>query len=331
MRPRLRKAILFTVLVGIVGYLVVDSADDVRAPQRASRIAAGDARNAGAPTTAAGEAAAPQRHARYALPQRPALGAPQAQLFGAHSWQPKTQPGAQARAAKPAAPRVPAMPYRYAGKVLHQGKLKVYLAKGDEVFAVQQGETLERVYRVESIEDTRIRMLYLPLGRTQTIPVESVLTLADGKRAPAAAPAPKAAAPGKAARVLWQGPQRVKLGAEFSVKLHVTSAQPVAASPIQLRFDPRLLESVAVKPGRFFDARNDQFSVRVNPEGSIVVGATHRARTPAADAEFLVLTFRPIKPAAVAELSIASLGLQGPAGRSIDVASPAAFRTAITP
>ncbi|MDX1376710.1 MAG: cohesin domain-containing protein [Burkholderiales bacterium] len=251
------------------------------------------------------------------------MSPPQAPLFGPQSWQ---RPRPAQRAAQPAAPRVPVMPYRYAGRVLHEGRLKIYLAKGDEVFPVRKGETLDGAYRVESIDDSGITLRYLPLGRMQTIPVESALPLADAKPAPAAKPG----APGKAARVLWEGPKHVKLGAKFSVKLHVTSEQPVAASPMQVRFDPQLLEAVAVEPGRFFDQGKDQFSARVNPEGSIMVGATHRTHAPAADAEFLVLTFRPIRPAAVAELSIAALSLQGPAGRTIDVASPATFRTAIT-
>jgi len=319
MRPAVRKAILFTLLFGIVGYLVVDSEDAPRPARKPSAAAGGEGGVAGP------REPGPQgRSARYALPERPALGAPQAQLFGAQSWQPKVAP--RAAVTKPAAPRVPAMPYRYAGKVLHEGRLKVYLAKDDEVIPVRVGETLDRAYRVESIDDARITLRYLPLGRLQTIPVDSALPLAESKPAPA-----KARAPRKAAQVLWQGPKRVKLGAQFSVKLHVTSEQPVAASPMQVKYDPRLLESVAVKPGRFFDLRQDPFHVRVNPEGSIVVGATHRAHAPAVDAEFLVLTFRPIKPAAVAELSIASLGLRGPAGRAIDVDSPTTFRTAITP
>lgn len=334
MRRAARKAILFTILIGIVGYLVVDSEDGVR-PPRGPLAERGDAE--GAPTAAHPRASVAQKtHGRYVLPERPALRAPQAQLFGPQSWQPKAPPRAANQ--QPAAPRVPAMPYRYAGRVLHEGKLKVYLAKGDEVFAVRKGETLERTYRVESIEDTRITLRYLPLGRLQTIPVESALPLAAAQPAaatradPRAQPATvQAGVAGKAARVLWEGPKQVKLGAQFSVKLRVTSQQPVAASPMQVTFDPRLLETVAVEPGRFFDPREDQFSVRINPQGSIVVGALHRAQTPAADAEFLVLTFRSVKPAAVAELSIAALDLQGPAGRAIEVASPTAFRTSITP
>jgi hypothetical protein len=334
MRPAARKAILFTLLIGIVGYLVVDSEDAVR-PQHGPLLARGDAEGAGAKANP--RASSVQKPGgRYVLPERAALSAPQAQLFGPQSWQPKAPPRAANQA--PAAPRLPAMPYRYAGRVLHEGKLKVYLARGDELFPVRKGETLERTYRVESIEDTRITLRYLPLGRLQTIPIESALPLAQAQ--PAAVPRTQqlakpatadAGVAGKTARVLWEGPKQVKLGAQFSVRLRVTSQQPVAASPMQVKFDPRLLESVAVAPGRFFDPREDQFSVRVNPEGSIVVGALHRAQTPAADAEFLVLTFRSVKPAAVAELSIAALDLQGPAGRAIEVASPTAFRTSITP
>lgn len=171
MRPALRKAILFTVLFGIVGYLVLDSADEPALKRSASPIAA--KRDAGKAVVAA---------PRYALPERAALGAPQAQLFGPQSWKP-TAPKRRAKSAEPAVPKVPIMPYRYAGKVLHEGRMKIFLAKGDEVFAVRKGDTLDRVYRVQSIEKTRITLLYLPLGRRQTIPVDSALPLAGAAQA----------------------------------------------------------------------------------------------------------------------------------------------------
>jgi len=230
------------------------------------------------------------------------------------------------------------MPYRYAGKSLHEGQMKVYLAKGDRVFPIRAGDTLEGTYRVQAIETTRITLVYLPLGRKETIPVKSKLPLAQAPAQPPSAAGSKPAnakradRPGrKSARVMLEGPKQVKLGAPFSVAVHVTSEQPVASSPMQLKFDPKLLETVAVKPGRFFEKGSESFSVRVSPEGSIFVGAKNGAHLPASDAEFLVLTFRPIKPAAVAELSVAELSLQGPAGRAIEFDSPVAFRTAITP
>jgi hypothetical protein len=332
MRSATRKAILFTILTGIVGYLVVDSGDGPRAPQRDSSAAKGAAGGG------AGESRASARGERYALPERAALGAPHAALFGAKSWQAQLATGAGAGAAQASpAPKVPPMPYRYAGKSVHEGQTKVYLAKGERVFPIRTGDTLDGAYRVQEIESTRITLLYLPLGRKETIPVKSSLTpiahaldadsgaarMVEGRRA--------AGARGKAARVQLDGPRRVKLGAPFTVAMHVTSEQPVASSPVEFKFDPKLLETVAVKPGRFFAQGKDQFNVRVSPHGSIIVGARNDARLPAPDAEFLLLTFRPIRPAAVAELSVASLSLRGPAGRAIAFDTPAAFRTAITP
>lgn len=330
MRSATRKAILFTILAGIVGYLVVDSGDGPRAPQSGSAPAKGTSGGD------SGASRAKMRGERYALPERAALGAPHADLFGAKSWQAPRATGAAAAHA-PSAPRVPAMPYRYAGKAVHEGQTKVYLAKGERVFPIRTGDTLDGAYRVQAIENTRITLLYLPLGRKETIPVKSSLTPiahaldAASGAARAAQGRPAAGAHGKAARVQLEGPRQVKLGAPFTVAMHVTSEQPVASSPVEFKFDPKLLETVAVKPGRFFAQGKDQFNVRISPQGSIIVGAKNDARLPAPDAEFLLLTFRPIKPAAVAELSVASISLRGPAGRAIAFDSPVAFRTAITP
>jgi len=233
------------------------------------------------------------------------------------------------------------MPYRFAGKLLQDGKLQVFLAKDDVVVPIRQGDTLDGAYRVESIGEAQITLLYLPLKHKESIPVNSSLPLAGAQAGPGAAAgsvAPVAtqspAADPKAhntALLAWEGPQRVKLGAQFSVALRVSSDEPVFASPMQLQFDPRLLEPVAVKPGRFFSQDERNFSYRVNPEGTIFIGASKRSHTLADDAEFLVLTFRPLKPAPVAELSIASMNLQGPAGRAITFDPLEAFKTAITP
>ena len=100
---------------------------------------------------------------------------------------------------------------------------------------------------------------------------------------------------------------------------------------MQIRVNPALLETVAVKPGRFFSEGDRNFSYRVNPDGSIFVWATSQNPTPATDAEFLLLTFMPLKTAPAAELSIASLNLQGPAGRVIAFDPLVGFKTAISP
>jgi len=101
---------------------------------------------------------------------------------------------------------------------------------------------------------------------------------------------------------------------------------------MQVRFDPALLESVSVRAGRYFGAeRAGSFGYRVNPDGSIFIGVSNQVAAPASDAEILVLTFKPIRPAAAAEISVASLNLQGAAGRAIAYNSLTSFKTTITP
>jgi hypothetical protein len=116
------------------------------------------------------------------------------------------------------------------------------------------------------------------------------------------------------------------------VSLRVTSGEQIRAAPMQVRFDPAVLESVSVRPGRYFSAeKTGSFGYRVNSDGSIFVGVSNQTPTPASDAEMLVLTFKSIKAAAAAEISVSSLNLQGAAGRAIAYNGLTPFRTTITP
>ena len=367
MRKGYRRAILFTVLAAVVVLAGLG-------PERIKSL--GRSSVASGPQPARGEDAVSVSQSKdqavpLALPDRPTLGEPSGSLFGAQSW----QPSAPKVAATPPAPVAPPLPYRFAGRVQHDGKLQVFLSKGNTVIPVKEGETLDGNYRVEAIEADRITLLYLPLRSKEFVPVSgpartaganvparpkaSVPTIATTPRSaprtpigtiPArsvvasAAPLPsiqrkntETTGPSAQktesglARLLWDGPSQVKLGTQFSVALRLTTVQPVRASPMQVRFDPALLESVAVKPGRFFEQGDRNFNYRVNADGSIFIGASTQGSVPASDAELLVLTFRPIKPAPNAELSIASLNLQGTAGRAIAFDSLTAFKTAIIP
>jgi len=112
----------------------------------------------------------------------------------------------------------------------------------------------------------------------------------------------------------------------------VTSGEQIRAAPMQVRFDPAVLESVSVRPGRYFGAeRAGNFGYRVNPEGSIFIGVSNQHPASASDAEMLVLTFKPKRAAASAEISVASLNLQGAAGRAIAYNGVTPFRTTIAP
>jgi hypothetical protein len=320
MRLPMRKVWLFAALAGTVGFIVLDKP---AAPTK-EVVAANTER-------AAPQAGAPDL---LQLPERSGLSRARGELFG-------TPPPPQVAAPVVVAPApvAPPVPYRFVGKVRKGAEEEILISKGDAVFPVKTGDVLDGMYKVEAISAERIELVYVPLGTRDRIAINSVLEV-EGEPAPlAAGPAPRPASPAPAARpaqqaadgrpaqLRWEGPERVQAGASFNVALRVSTSEPLRAAPMQLRFAPDVLEAVNVRPGKFFGQGN--FSYRVNPEGSIFVGATSVAAAPGADAELVIVTFKPIKRGATAELSMGALSLQGAAGRAIAHEQPGAFRTAI--
>lgn len=279
-------------------------------------------------TTHVSEAAAPEKPAENApapmgfsaLPARASLGAPRGALFAPPPAPPKPAPLPVVEAK----PTSPPLPYRVAGVVSHDGARKIVLVKGDQVLAVAEGDDLDGGYRVEAVSAEDITLLYAALGTRERLP----LAAAAGGRAPPGAMT-AAAGGSQFARLRWEGPQRVQAGASFNVSLKVTSREPLHASPLQITYDPQLLQPVAARAGSFFGA-DGFFSYRIMPSGSIFVTASGRGGE-ASDAELLVLTFKPLRPAAAAELKLASLALQGEVGRPIAFEPPSEFRASITP
>lgn len=264
-----------------------------------------------------------------ALPERETIGKPRGEVFAQRSWAPPPRPAAaKAAAAPPPPPPPPAMPYRVAGKIVYEGGAHIVLAKGDRVFWASEGETLDDGYRVDAITPDRVTLTYVPLDVAQHIAVASSLANEAPLRTSAVAAATPVPGAGEAgpAQLRFEGPGQVSAGRPFNVALKVTSGQAVRASPLQLSFDAKLLEPVNVRAGGFFAGGN--FSYRVGPAGSIFVGASGKGAVPA-DAEFLVVTFKPIRPGSTAELKLSSLILQGATGLAIVHDQPAAFRTAI--
>jgi hypothetical protein len=122
------------------------------------------------------------------------------------------------------------------------------------------------------------------------------------------------------------------MGTPFTVALRVTSAEALRASPLQVSFDAELLEPVAVRPGRLFGAEG--FAYRVSADGSIFVGnsgAKRPAASVAVDDELVVFVFKPLRPAAAAELKLEAPVLQGAVGKPVAAGELGAYRAAITP
>ena len=271
-----------------------------------------------------------------ALPERAAIGEARGDMFSSQTWAP---PAVATAAAPPPAPSAPPNPYSVAGSTVHDGAASVFLAKGERIYEAKPGLELDGGYRVESIGSDHVILVYLPLGVKQSLPFSSSLggevaaaapppsTQRPAAAAGGAQPSPSAAGPAKAAQLRWQGPETVRAGSTFSVALHLSSDQQVRATPMQLRFEPEFLEAVGVRAGKFFG--QGSFSYRMNPDGTIFVGAAGRGAAPGADAELVVLTFRPRRAGATAQVSIGTLALQDPSGRALAHDTLAAFRTAI--
>ena len=326
--PVNRKVVLFSLVAAAAAAAVFAQLDRPQTP-------ASDAisRDAARPGVAATE---PSRLA--ALPQRDPIGAPKGQLFGPRSWAPEPPPAAKAPAAQVAEkPSAPPMPYRFGGQVVQEDGMRVVLLKGDRVYEVREGETLDDGYRLDAIQARGLTFTYMPLGAKQELAVSGPALEIPWPRiadAPAPQPASPSAQPARSvepsaapstAQLRFEGPQEVHAGKPFDVALKITSPQPVRAMPMQLSFDAKRLEPVSVRAGELF--AGGSFTYRVNPSGSIFVGASGSGRA-AANTDSLIVTFRPIASGA-AELKVSSLLVQGAAGRTIAHEPPQAFRAAV--
>jgi cohesin domain-containing protein len=309
----LKKRLLLWLVAGAVAALAVAWLPMPTAPQPA----AGTERAAIRPEA--------QPAQSLALPERQPIDKATNPLFTVHSWTPPAS-GVQAPQAEAAVPVPPAMPYRVAGSVWQDGAMQIVLARGDAVLTVREGDTLDGGYRVEAIGPDRVTLVYVPLGVRQDLPIVSALAVDEPSQPANGAAGRSAAAGGSKAELRWDGPAQVRAGSTFRVALKVTSAEAVRAAPVQLNYDPQVVRPIAVRAGGFFS--DGMFSYRVNPAGSIFVGASGKGEVPA-DAEFVVISFEPIRLSGTAELSVSSLSLQDAAGRAIAYEQPAAFHTTI--
>jgi hypothetical protein len=65
---------------------------------------------------------------------------------------------------EPARPTTPALPFTYAGKLVENGLIVVFLQHGERALTVKAGEVVDNDWRIESISGSTLLFSYLPLG-----------------------------------------------------------------------------------------------------------------------------------------------------------------------
>jgi hypothetical protein len=86
-----------------------------------------------------------------------------ANLFAARSWQPPPPPAPKAEA-----PKAPALPFHFLGKLLQDGDVTAFVSQGTVTHLLRKGDVLAN-YRVDEITPSEMTFVYLPLNEKQRL------------------------------------------------------------------------------------------------------------------------------------------------------------------
>jgi hypothetical protein len=177
-----RNKWLLAAAVLVAGYVVFGSGSpDAVEPTRSTRAADPTGEPGAAPVHPGKTAVSTVPIARtlLALAHRVVEPGASGSLFAAHSWYvapppPPPPPPVPAASLAPPVPTAPPLPYQYIGSYTPDGQQPVlFLSKGDRVFDVHVGDTLEDTYSVDGFDKSRILLTYKPLKIQQQLIVGS--------------------------------------------------------------------------------------------------------------------------------------------------------------
>lgn len=116
----------------------------------------------------------PQLALALSRPRRAAGEDAVTDLFSSRSWIPAPPPAPPVPPAPPPEPTAPALPFAYVGRLeADDAKPIVYLSRGERLLAVSEGDVVDKDYRIESLTNNEIVLVYLPLGKQQTLRIGS--------------------------------------------------------------------------------------------------------------------------------------------------------------
>lgn len=167
-----RRSKWLTAIAALVaGYVVFGPKDsDSVAPARTAPGAAAHAAHAAATSSSA----VPVARSLLMLAQRVVDQTTAASLFAAHSWYtpppPPPPPPPAPVDTTPAAPVAPPLPFQFIGSYKPDGQAPVFfLTRGDRVYDVHIGDTLDNTYSIDSFANGQLVLTYKPLNIQQQL------------------------------------------------------------------------------------------------------------------------------------------------------------------
>ena len=172
-----RLKVLSAVAVAVGVYILTSSPDQTVAPVAATATHADRAVAAPATAAAAHSAARPAADSGGLLTRlahRVAASKSVAALFHSQSWYvaPPPPPPAPVVVVAPPPPTAPPLPFTVMGSYARPGDATVYfLTRGDRVFDVHVGDTIDNTYSVDGADNGLLTLTYKPLNIQQTLPI----------------------------------------------------------------------------------------------------------------------------------------------------------------
>lgn len=109
------------------------------------------------------------QHERLACVAEPVKSA---DIFASKSWYVPPPPPPPPKPVPPPPPTAPPLPFAFMGSYQEpEGRLILFLTKGDRLYTVSPGDVIDGIYRVEEVAAGQLGLTYLPLNIKQSMTI----------------------------------------------------------------------------------------------------------------------------------------------------------------
>jgi hypothetical protein len=251
-------------------------------------------------------------------------------LFASHSWTPPPPPPLPPPPPPP--PMAPPLPFVFIGKKFEDNNWEVYLAHGQQVFAVHEQSKLEGTYLVDSIKPPVMSLTYLPLKELQTIVIGKDMSTSPSNNAntnDAGTLTDNQNPAEPSAFVKLIGPQKLKVGSTFDVQLVLEVKHAANGYSATLGFDNNVLEVTNVAEGDFLKRSGTQsaFTNGIQGNGQLVISGSRIGENRGITGQGILTTvsFRALTASNETRVQLLSTSVENSAGQRLTTATPTPF------